>query len=187
MPNEIVVRPTHAHASTGTLTYQERTLLCALGRSGIVPASDKHEGDGATPAGTYPLRRIWIRKDKFPEGMPSCAGLETRIISVLDGWSDDANSANYNRPMTLAYDEKGGRVTGESHERLWREDDLYDVIVEIGYNDDPPVPGKGSAIFLHVARENMTPTAGCVALQKSDLVELIGLIERGTTIRIEIV
>ena len=182
----IVVRPTNAHATAGKLTYKDRAFLCALGRSGVIPASDKREGDGATPAGRYPLRRVWIRKDKFPEGMPRCEGLEVRITSVLDGWSDDANSANYNRPIVLTFDEAGKDVTKESHERLWHEDDLYDVVVEIGYNDNPPVPGKGSAIFMHVAREKMTPTDGCIALQKSDLVDLIGMIEPGITIQIEL-
>lgn len=176
----IIVRPDSPGSTKGTLTYERLSFPCALGRSGVIAAEDKREGDGATPAGTYPLRRLWYRADKLSEE-PVCA-LPKRLITQQDGWSDDVESENYNRPIPLDSE----HPPQESHESLFRpNDDLYDLIVEIGYNDDPPVPGLGSAIFLHVAREEYTPTAGCVALKKEDLLQVLAAIEPTTMMRIE--
>ena len=176
----IIVRPDGPGSTKGTLTYEQLSFPCTLGRSSIIKAEDKREGDGATPAGTYLLRRLWYRADKLSDE-PMCT-LPKRIITPQDGWSDDVESANYNRPISLDPE----HPPQESHEALFRaDDDVYDLVVEIGYNDDPPIPGLGSAIFLHVAREGYTPTAGCVALNKEDLLALLAAIESTTTIRIE--
>lgn len=176
----IIVRPDAPGATKGTLMYNALTMPCALGRAGVVAGDVKREGDGATPAGIYPLRRLWYRADKLSDE-PMCA-LPKRIITPQDGWNDDVESANYNRPISLDPE----HPPQESHEALFRaDDDVYDLVVEIGYNDDPPIPGLGSAIFLHVAREGYTPTAGCVALKKEDLLTLLAMIEPTTTMRIE--
>ena len=115
-------------------------VRCAIGKGGIV--SDKREGDGGSPSGRWPLRRLLYRPDRLARPH---TGLPIREIAPNDGWCDAPGDPNYNRPVTLPYD--------ASHERLWREDHLYDLVVVLGHNDDPPAPGRGSAIFLHIARE----------------------------------
>jgi L,D-peptidoglycan transpeptidase YkuD (ErfK/YbiS/YcfS/YnhG family) len=125
----------------------------------------KREGDGATPQGCFPLRRVLYRADRLPR--PRTA-LETGAIAPEDAWCDDPEHADYNRAVRLPHP---GR-----HETLWREDGLYDVVVILGYNDDPAVKGRGSAIFLHVARPGLAPTEGCVALRLDDLLEVLARI-----------
>lgn len=124
---------------------------------------DKREGDGATPAGRFPLRRVLHRPDRL--AAPPQSFLPTSPIGPQDGWCDDPADPFYNRPVILPY--------GTSHERLWRDDRLYDVVVVIGHNDDPPASGLGSAVFIHVATENYAPTAGCVAFALNDLLEIL--------------
>lgn len=151
---EIVVRP------PGILTYGDQRLRCALGRSGIRTA--KREGDGATPAGRFALRRILYRADRLDR---PASGLPAASISQTDGWCDDPSDPNYNRPVALPY---AGRV-----EALWRGDRLYDVLVVLGHNDQPPIKGLGSAVFLHIAAADYAPTEGCVALAQDDLLALV--------------
>ena len=126
------------------------------GRGGI--RRDKTEGDGATPVGSFALRRLLYRPDRVTP--PQC-DLETDAIGPEDGWCDDPAHADYNRQIALPHP--------ASHERLWRDDALYDLLVVLGHNDSPAQPGHGSAIFLHVARSDYGPTEGCVALARSDL------------------
>lgn len=145
----------------GVLRHGALLVPCALGRGGV--RADKREGDGATPLGTFPLRRLWYRAGRL--GAPVMCGLPTRAIRREDGWCDDPTSPEYNRPVTLPH--------AARHERLWRDDSLYDLVVELGYNDDPVVPGAGSAIFLHVARPDYGPTEGCVAVARADLLRLL--------------
>lgn len=163
------------HASQGTVSCCGRTYPCALGRSGIVSAHDKQEGDGATPAGTFFLRELWYRQDRLNE--PVCA-LSKRSIQESDGWCDDPRRSEYNTHVILPF--------SGNHENLWRDDEIYDVIVPIGYNDEPPIPGKGSAIFLHVARPGFTPTEGCVAMKREDLLEILSNIRSFSHVLIEI-
>ncbi len=144
------------------LNFQGKTYPCAIGRSGIKPEEDKREGDGATPSGCFPLREVLYRADRVEEPKTK---LPSGEIELEDGWCDDPEDENYNQLITLPYE--------ASHEELWREDHLYDIIVPIGYNDDPAIPGAGSAIFMHIAREDYAPTAGCVALKKEDLLEVL--------------
>jgi len=138
-----------------------------------VAARSKREGDGASPAGSWPLRRVYFRPDKGP---PPETGLPVIALRPDDGWSDDPRAPAYNRLVTLP--------CHGSAERLWRADGLYDLIVELGYNDDPPLPGRGSAIFLHVARDNMAPTEGCVALAERDLRAVLKLAGGGSVLEI---
>ncbi|MCC7428854.1 MAG: L,D-transpeptidase family protein [Alphaproteobacteria bacterium] len=146
----------------GWLLFRGQRMRCALGRGGVRPAREKREGDGATPAGTWPLRRILYRADREP---PPGGPLPRAPIALEDGWCDDPRDGAYNRPVRLPYP--------ASAEEMWRKDDLYDLVVVLGHNDDPPVPGAGSAIFLHVARPDFAPTAGCVALPKPELRRLL--------------
>ena len=125
---------------------------------------DKREGDGATPVGLLPVRRIFYRADRLAKPR-SIHPVEP--VAKSDGWCDDPSHRDYNRQVTLPHD---GR-----HEALWRNDPVYDVIAVLGWNDAPVVRGDGSAIFLHVARADYAPTEGCVALALADLVRLLGL------------
>lgn len=139
-----------------------RSIRCSIGRSGACPAEAKCEGDGATPLGTWPLRGVLLRPDRVVA--PAAIGLPWRWLRCDDGWSDDPADPAYNRPVRHPH--------AHSAETLWREDGLYDVIVILGHNDTPPVPGAGSAIFLHCWQEGAA-TEGCVALAKDDLLALL--------------
>jgi L,D-peptidoglycan transpeptidase YkuD (ErfK/YbiS/YcfS/YnhG family) len=123
---------------------------------------DKREGDGATPAGRFPLRRVLYRPDRLPAPVTR---LPIAALTPDDGWCDDPEDPQYNRPVRLPY---AGR-----HEDLWRADALYDLVVVIGHNDAPVVAGMGSAVFLHLASADYRPTQGCVALARPDLLELL--------------
>jgi L,D-peptidoglycan transpeptidase YkuD (ErfK/YbiS/YcfS/YnhG family) len=151
-----------------------RVVPCALGRSGVVPAAAKREGDGATPAGRWPLRRVLYRIDRTP---PPRTALPVLPIAPDDGWCDDPADPAYNRPVSLPYP--------ASAEPLWREDGLYDLLVELGYNDDPPRPGAGSCIFLHLARPGYGPTRGCVALAREHLEAVLALAGAGSALQID--
>jgi len=142
----------------GWMVWGQRRARAALGEGGIV--SEKREGDGATPSGLLPVRRVLYRADRLP--MPPRATLPREPIGQQDGWCDDPASPDYNRPVRLAH-------FSARHERLWRQDGLYDVVCVLGWNDAPVVSGRGSAIFLHVARADYRPTQGCIALALPDL------------------
>jgi L,D-peptidoglycan transpeptidase YkuD (ErfK/YbiS/YcfS/YnhG family) len=140
----------------GSALWGNRRMICALGRAGIV--REKREGDGATPAGRMAMRRVLYRPDREP--LPATR-LPAQALDPADGWCDAAGDPAYNRPVRMPYP--------ASAETLWREDGLYDLIVILGHNDEPVVPGRGSAIFLHLARAHNAPTEGCIALTRSDL------------------
>jgi L,D-peptidoglycan transpeptidase YkuD (ErfK/YbiS/YcfS/YnhG family) len=144
----------------GRCAFAGAVHACSVGSGGVRP--DKREGDGATPAGAWPLRRLLFRPDR---GRPPACVLPLQPIAESDGWCDDPASPDYNRLVHLP--------SGASHERLWRHDHLYDLVVVVGYNDDPPVAGAGSAIFLHLRREDGGPTAGCVAFARADLEQIL--------------
>jgi L,D-peptidoglycan transpeptidase YkuD (ErfK/YbiS/YcfS/YnhG family) len=118
----------------------------------------KREGDNATPAGTFPLRRVFYRADRVP---PPETALPVAALAPEDGWCDAPDDPRYNQQVRLPYPAR--------HENLWRDDHVYDVIVVLGHNDAPAEPGRGSAIFMHVARPGYAPTEGCVALALPDL------------------
>ena len=143
--------------------YGDKTWRCAVGRSGLAP--NKREGDGTSPVGCWPIRRVFYRADRL-DGAPSEA-FTCMPIERQDGWCDAPDHPDYNRPVRLPF--------AASHEEMWRDDHLYDVVVVLGHNDDPVVPGAGSAVFLHVARPEYSPTAGCAALSKGDLLEFLAL------------
>ena len=150
----------------------ESIFPCAIGRGGISAA--KQEGDGATPLGTYPLRSLWYRPDRL---QCPATGLLTRTITPFDGWCDDPEDPFYNRAVQRPY--------GGSHEEMWRADSLYDLVIVVGYNDAPIIPGKGSAIFIHISRQGYSPTAGCVALQREHLLTLLPYLSGASTLTIE--
>lgn len=154
-----------------TLTFRNASFRCAIGKGGF--SQDKREGDGCTPLGTFTLRECWYRPDRVSAIVTR---LPLRKIHDSDGWCDDPRSSDYNTHVRLPYP--------YSHERLWRDDHVYDLVIPLGYNDDPVVAGRGSAIFLHLARPDYEPTEGCVALALPDLALLLP--ELGPESRIEI-
>ena len=151
---EAVVHP------DGRLLFAGRQMRAALGRGGV--RIHKEEGDGATPAGVLPLRRVLYRADRVP--IPRTA-VPREPIAAEDGWCDDPANAAYNRQVRLPHD---------AHcEELWRSDPLYDIVGVLGWNDSPVERRRGSAIFLHAARPDYAPTEGCVALALADLQALL--------------
>jgi L,D-peptidoglycan transpeptidase YkuD (ErfK/YbiS/YcfS/YnhG family) len=159
--------------SDGRFDLAGRQTRCALGRSGVIAAADKREGDGASPLGAWPIRRLLYRPDR---GAPPTTAIPAQPITPDDGWCDAPGDAAYNRPVKRPYP--------ASCEAMWREDGLYDLVVVLGHNDDPPVAGLGSAIFLHLAKDGYAPTEGCVALNRPDLEALLALAKAGDLIEI---
>ncbi len=159
--------------SSGRLHWPGGAFRCALGRSGVTLASSKREGDGASPIGIWPLRQVFYRPDRLP---PPKTALPVEALITEAGWCDDPASPFYNRPVLLPFP--------QSHEKLWREDHIYDLIVVLGHNDDPVVSGMGSAIFLHLARPDFSPTEGCVACAKEDLLALLSVAKPGDLLEI---
>ena len=159
------------HAELGGKRY-----ACALGRSGI--RADKVEGDGITPAGTWKVLRVYYRPDRLDA--PQTA-LPLEQITPDLGWSDDSEDPeHYNQPVYLPYP--------YSHEKLWRKDHLYDIVVDLDYNRQDPTVGKGSAIFMHLSRDQSDSTAshtrGCIAFRKQDLFDILALLTPATLVSI---
>jgi L,D-peptidoglycan transpeptidase YkuD (ErfK/YbiS/YcfS/YnhG family) len=159
--------------SDGRFDLAGRTTRCALGKGGVIAAADKREGDGKSPLGVWPIRRVLYRPDRG--GAPD-TGLSVEGLKPEDGWCDAPGDRAYNRLVAHPYP--------ASAERLWREDHVYDLLVILGHNDDPVVPGAGSAIFLHLAREGYAPTEGCVALSRDDLQGLLARAGPGDAVAI---
>ena len=155
------------------LVYGAVQVRCALGRTGVVKADDKREGDGASPAGLWPIRRVMWRTDR---GAAPKTPFPLTAIQPDDGWSDAVEDPSYNQPVKHPHP--------FSAEHMWREDGLYDVIVILGHNDDPVVVGMGSAIFLHCARPDYGATQGCVAITKADLLALLKVARMGDCVEI---
>lgn len=151
-----------ADARRGLLRCGDLEVRCALGRGGVT--ADKREGDGASPLGIWPMRCVFYRPDRLP-APPLAHGLEVFALAPDDLWCDDPAHPDYNLRVKFPHP--------ASCETLWREDHLYDVIVPLGYNDDPIHSGRGSAIFLHVALPDYSPTHGCVAVALPDLLSLL--------------
>jgi L,D-peptidoglycan transpeptidase YkuD (ErfK/YbiS/YcfS/YnhG family) len=151
---------TRASARQGILAFGPFRWRCALGPAGV--RARKREGDGATPRGTFRLLTVHYRADRIARPHTP---LPIRQLRSRDGWADAPGDRNYNRSVSLPYP--------ASHERMWRDDRLYDVVVSLDHNTRPRIRGHGSCIFLHVAAPGFTPTAGCIALRRADLVKLL--------------
>ena len=140
---------------------------CAIGREGLT--KNKIEGDLKTPVGKFRFKKIYYRADKLGKII---FNIPSQIILKDDGWCDDPKSKFYNQYIQFPFD--------GSAERLYREDDLYDILCVVNYNTDPIVPGKGSAIFLHISKPNFKGTEGCVAIEKSNMIKLAKNIDSKT-------
>ena len=155
----------------GHLKYKHLRFRCALGKSGI--GEKKIEGDNITPQGIYKIVKIYYRKDRLKKIISKFNLLE---IKKNIGWCDDPNSKKYNQLVKLP--------TKFSHEKLYRNDNLYDLILVLNYNTNPIVKNKGSAIFLHITNDSYKKTKGCIALKKDDLIQLVSKISENTKIKI---
>ena len=156
---------------SGYLKYKNFKFRCALGKGGI--KQKEREGDFITPKGKFKLIKIYYRSDRIKKINST---LKTIKIKKNMGWCDDVSSNYYNKQIKI--NKKIG------HEKLHREDNVYDIIVVLNYNLNPIIKGKGSAIFLHVAKKNYNKTQGCIALEKNELLSLVSKIKKNTQIRI---
>ena len=160
-------------AAIPSLSLDEHSVRCALGKGGVINAQAKREGDGKSPAGIWPIRYVFYRPDRLA---PPQTRLRLIPLSPDDGWCDDPRAAEYNRHIKLPF--------APGHEKLWRDDHVYDVIVVLGHNDDPPVADMGSAIFLHLAREDYSGTEGCVAVAAGDMLDFLREAAPGDSVEI---
>ncbi len=155
------------------ITIRQYSARCCIGAGGV--SLDKIEGDNCTPIGLWPLRRVFFRPDKITIDNSK---LQSVALTHKMAWSDDPRDKNnYNSLVELPYN--------YSHEALWRNDDLYDIIIEVGYNDQPVIANRGSAIFIHVAKNDFQPTAGCIGMKKSDLLFLLTLLSHSENINVK--
>ena len=168
----IRVRRSSLGSTRGILLAESQAIPVVLGRTGI--RANKFEGDGATPRGRFRLVRLWWRADRRPR--PATL-LPIRRITPDLAWCEDTGDRRYNRPIRRSANEPG--------DRLWREDHLYDLVIEIDHNTRPRVAGRGSAVFVHLARPNRAPTAGCVALNAPELRRLLRALGPSTRIHID--
>jgi len=149
-------------------------LPCRIGRAGIVPMARGQEGDAKTPLGDYTLRFGFYRADRLPKPK---SNLTFRALNPEDGWCDAPGDPAYNRYIRLPYP--------ASHEKLWRDDGAYDIILVLSHNDSPPTPNLGSAIFIHVAQADDRKTLGCVALAPEEMVQILPRLQPGMRIKIQ--
>jgi L,D-peptidoglycan transpeptidase YkuD (ErfK/YbiS/YcfS/YnhG family) len=161
-----------------TLGFGGRTIPCAIGKGGACPAGAKREGDGCTPLGIWPVRLALLRPERVTLERPPL--IPWRWTRASDGWSDDPADPAYNRPVVLP--------RPFSHERLQREDAAYDIVIVLGHNDSPPVPGMGSAIFWHIwvpgAAGAPKPTEGCIAIAREEMDRMLPELRPGMAMEI---
>jgi L,D-peptidoglycan transpeptidase YkuD (ErfK/YbiS/YcfS/YnhG family) len=167
----IYVRSAAGSRTRGWLVAGPWAFPVALGRGGIL--ANKREGDGGTPRGNFRLRRLWWRADRFPRPLTR---LPARPIGANDAWCEDPGDRRYNQAIQM--------TGGQPGDRLRREDHLYDFIIEIDQNTRPRVSGRGSAVFIHVARPGLATSAGCVAMPRDRLRRLLEKVSTATRINI---
>ena len=155
--------------SPNSLVSNGRTYKCVIGKNGV--RNNKLEGDGASPSGVFPLIRVLYRPDRIAAPQTH---LPVFALTPDDGWCDDPTHGDYNKQIKLPH--------SGSHEVLWRDDNIYDVVVILGYNTSPVIPFRGSAIFIHFAKSSYKTTLGCVALKDVDLIEVLKTCSTETSI-----
>ena len=169
--NEIRIRTAAGNRRRGWLMAGSLIIPVALGKGGIL--ANKREGDNGTPRGSFTPLRLWWRADRHSRPRTP---LPVRAIGSQDGWCEDPTDRHYNQPIRLQQ--------GHAGDRLRRDDHLYDFIIEIDHNTRPRIAGRGSAVFLHLARPHFGPTAGCVAMTRPAMLQLLRRIGPHTRINI---
>ena len=161
----------HVLVNKNFLTYKDYKVKCAIGKRGI--GKKRREGDLITPKGLFKIKKVYFRKDKV-------RGLKTKFsmkaITKNMGWCDDPESNKYNQLIKYPFPFNA--------EKLYRNDNIYDIVIVLDFNSKPIKKNKGSAIFLHVAKKNYKPTRGCVAIKKNELKKLLKLFTLQTRIKI---
>ena len=157
---------------SGYLKYKDLKFKCALGKSGI--GNKKIEGDNITPKGVFNIIKIYYRKDRVKK-----LSSKFKLIKLTKkmGWCDDSKSKNYNQLISLP--------SRYRYEKLYRTDNIYDLILVLNYNLKPIIKNKGSAIFIHISRKDYKPTRGCIGLTKKNLIELVQSIKKEEKIKIQ--
>lgn len=168
----IAVHQNPGNRNTATLTAGALRFQCAIGRSGIRPQATKVEGDGATPGGRFRPLRVFYRRDHVSRPVTT---VPTIPVRTYFGWCDQPGSGQYNRLVRLPHP--------YGCEGMWRQDHLYDIVIEISHNARPRIQGKGSAVFIHIATTDLLPTQGCVALRRQELLRLLGVMSPETVIQ----
>jgi L,D-peptidoglycan transpeptidase YkuD (ErfK/YbiS/YcfS/YnhG family) len=168
MNNNIII----VDSAKKTLRFNDKVFACSLGKGGST--DNKREGDGKTPLGTFAMRELFWRFDKL--GAITYQFKQATIITPDMGWCDDPQHVEYNQLVKLPF--------SASHEKLWRDDIRYDIIIPLGYNDSPAVAGLGSAIFFHLIDDLNASTEGCVATQKAAMIELLPFLNENYIIQI---
>ena len=161
----------HIYINNKFVSYNNYKAKCAIGKRGI--SIKKKEGDFVTPKGTFKIKEIFYRKDRVQSLISK---LKKTVIKKNMGWCDDPKSTKYNKLIYFPFK--------YSAEKLYRKENIYDIILVLNFNMNPVKKNKGSAIFIHVAKKNFQPTQGCIALNKSDLIELVKSIKKNTVVKI---
>jgi L,D-peptidoglycan transpeptidase YkuD (ErfK/YbiS/YcfS/YnhG family) len=156
---------------SGYLKFNKKKYKCALGKKGV--GKKRAEGDNITPKGNYKIIDIYYRKDRIKK---ITSKIKLLKINKNMGWCDDPASKKYNQLILLP--SKWG------HEKLYRKDNIYDLVIVLNYNMSPIIKNKGSAIFIHTSKKNYTATKGCIALKKKDLLKLVSIIDKNEKIKI---
>tara|TARA_X000000950_G_C13375178_1_gene442015 strand:+ start:18 stop:518 length:501 start_codon:yes stop_codon:yes gene_type:complete len=162
----------HILINKKNLTFNNYKAKCTIGKRGI--GLKRKEGDLITPKGKHKIKYILYRNDRVKNIQSK---IKKVIIRKNMGWCDDPKSKNYNKLIKSPYP--------YSYEKLYKKENIYDIILVLNYNMNPIIKNKGSAIFIHVAKKNYKKTEGCVALKKSDLLKIIKVLKRNTTVMIE--
>ena len=153
------------------LLFKNLKFKCSLGKNGVT--QNKVEGDKCTPSGVYRLKQVFYRADRIKKFTTNIKKIK---IKKNMGWCDDSSSKRYNQLIRVP--------TKFSHEKLYRKDGIYDIIVVLNYNMNPVIKKKGSAIFMHIAKKNYSKTLGCIGLKKNDLLEILNKVKKNNKIKI---
>ena len=165
------------------INVNAKSIPCQIGRNGIIAKNDKREGDLCTPSGLWNLRKLYYRKDKINFIFDKIKNkIAINKISKNCGWCDDKNSKFYNKKIKII---ENNIFFHGRYEKLWREDDTYDIFFELGFNDCPVIKGMGSAIFLHCSFDDLRPTSGCIAISKESFEYILNNLKVNTYIEIE--
>ena len=162
----------HILINKNYLTYNKLKVKCAVGKKGI--GNKRKEGDLITPKGQFKIKYILYRKDRVKKIKSKIRKI---IIRKNMGWCNDIRSNNYNKLIKLP--------TVYNHEKLYKKENIYDVILVLNFNMYPIIKNKGSAIFIHIAKKNYKKTEGCVAIKKIQLLKIIKELKKNTCVKIE--
>ena len=161
----------HILINKKNLIFNNYKAKCALGKRGI--AYKRKEGDLITPKGEYKIKFILYRKDRLKK---ITSKIKLIVIKKNMGWCDDPNSNHYNKLVKLPYE--------YNYEKLYKKENIYDIILVLDYNMNPVIKNRGSAIFIHIAKKNYKKTEGCIAVKKKSLLKIIKDIKKNTKVKI---